>query len=133
MPSAPPESLPRLVPVNEAICEAGHGGPGRPGPSAGGRSRGLRQALAAEAAAEVVQLAAAAARPLAAGQGLEEVELALRAGLTRLGCSLLAADSGHRGPRTGCGAGHQAEFLSYRDKSVGTVLGLVTLNRAWHH
>ena len=74
---------------------------------------------------------------LAAGQGLEEVEVALRAGLTRLGCGLLegllAADSGHRGPRAGCGAGHQAELVSYRDKTVDTVLGPVTLNRAWYH
>jgi hypothetical protein len=46
---------------------------------------------------------------------------------------LLAADGGHRGPRVGCGAGHQAEFVSYRDKTVDTVLGPVTMNRAWYH
>jgi hypothetical protein len=65
------------------------------------------------------------------------VELAIRTAVTRLGGGmleeLLAADPGHRGPRTGCGAGHQAEFAGYRDKTVDTVLGPVTLNRAWYH
>jgi hypothetical protein len=46
---------------------------------------------------------------------------------------LLAADPGYRGPRAGCGAGHQAEFVSYRDKTFDTVLGPVTLHRAWYH
>jgi hypothetical protein len=61
----------------------------------------------------------------------------IRAGLIRLGASvledLLAADGGYRGPRTGCGAGHQAQFAGYRDKSVDTVLGPVALRRAWYH
>jgi hypothetical protein len=46
---------------------------------------------------------------------------------------LLAADPGYRGPRTGCGAGHQAAFVSCRDKTVDTVLGPVTISRAWYH
>jgi hypothetical protein len=46
---------------------------------------------------------------------------------------LLAADGGYRGPRAGCGQGHQAQFAGYRDKSVDTVLGAVTLRRAWYH
>jgi hypothetical protein len=65
------------------------------------------------------------------------VELAFRAGLTQLGGSLLgkllAADAGYRGPRAACGAGHQAEFVSYRDKTIDTVLGPVTICRAWYH
>jgi hypothetical protein len=77
------------------------------------------------------------AASLAGGEGIEAAELAIRAGLTRLGRGvledLLAADAGHRGPRAGCGAGHQAEFASYRDKTVDTVLGPVTLRRAWYH
>lgn len=55
------------------------------------------------------------------------MELALRAGLAQLGGglleSLLAADAGHRGPAVECGAGHQARFVSYRDKALDTVLG----------
>jgi hypothetical protein len=47
--------------------------------------------------------------------------------------NLLAADNGRRGPRVPCGNGHQAELVSYRDKVTGTVLGPVTLNRAWYH
>jgi hypothetical protein len=32
-----------------------------------------------------------------------------------------------------CGNGHQAEFADYRDKTFDTVLGPVTVNRAWYH
>jgi hypothetical protein len=46
---------------------------------------------------------------------------------------LLAADPGYRGPRVPCGQGHQAEFVSYRDKVIDTALGAVTLTRAWYH
>ena len=65
--------------------------------------KGLCEALAAEAAAEVGRLAAAVAASLAGGDGIEAAELAIRAGLTRLGRGvledLLAADAGYRGPR----------------------------------
>ena len=46
---------------------------------------------------------------------------------------LLAADRGYRGPRIPCGRGHEAVFAGYRDKSFDTVLGLVTVTRAWYH
>jgi hypothetical protein len=46
---------------------------------------------------------------------------------------LLAADRGYRGPRVPCGSGHQTAFAGYRDKSFDTVLGLVTVTRAWYH
>jgi len=65
------------------------------------------------------------------------VELAIRAAMTTVGASLLegllAADPGYRGPRIPCGSGHQAGFVSYRDKTVDTVLGPVTVTRAWYH
>ena len=68
---------------------------------------------------------------------MEAAEAVIRAGLLRLGGSmleqLLAADHGHRGPRVPCGQGHEAVFTGYRDKSFDTVLGLVTLTRAWYH
>jgi hypothetical protein len=61
----------------------------------------------------------------------------LRAGLLKLGGGmlgrLLAADPGYRGPRVDCGSGHQAAFVSYRGKVIDTVLGPVTLTRAWYH
>jgi hypothetical protein len=56
----------------------------------------------------------------------------LKVGAGRLG-ELLPADRGHRGPRVPCGNGHRAEFISYREKVIDTVLGPVTLNRAWYH
>lgn len=46
---------------------------------------------------------------------------------------LLAADTGYRGPRVDCGQGHHAEFVSYRDKRLDTVLGRITLRRAYYH
>ena len=77
------------------------------------------------------------AASLAGGEGIEAAELAIRAGLTRLGRGvpedLLAAGAGHRGPRVVCGAGHQAELASCRDKTVDTVPGPVTVSRAWYH
>lgn len=91
-----------------------------------------------EAAAEVERLAGLAARSLGTGGGgLEAVELAIRTAMARLGAGLLedllAADTGHRGPRVNCGAGHQAGFVSYRAKIIDTVLGPVSLHRAYYH
>jgi len=98
--------------------------------------RGLWDALVAEASAEVGRLAAEAARSLGCDGGLEAAEAVIRAGMLELGTGvlgkLLAADPGYRGPRVDCGAGHQAEFVSYRDKVIDTVLGPVTLTRAWY-
>ena len=57
--------------------------------------------------------------------------------MSRLGASLLqqllAADTGHRGPRIDCGAGHHAAFVGYRDKNLDTVLGRVVVRRAYYH
>src|SRR5207302_8301948 len=82
--------------------------------------------------------AAEAARVLGCGDaGMEAAEAVIRAGLLRLGGSmleqLLAADRGHRGPRVPCGQGHEAVFAGYRDKVIDTVLGPVALTRAWYH
>jgi hypothetical protein len=89
-------------------------------------------------AAEIGQLAAEAARSLGCGgAGLEAAEAVIRAGMLQAGCGmlgqLLAADPGYRGPRVPCGQGHEAEFISYRDKTFDTVLGPVTVLRAWYH
>jgi hypothetical protein len=83
-------------------------------------------------------LAAEAARSLGfGGAGLEAAEAVIRAGMLQAGCGmlgqLLAADPGYRGPRVPCGQGHEAVFVSYRDKVIDTVLGPVTLARAWYH
>ena len=63
--------------------------------------------------------------------------MAIRTAMLALGGSLLArllaADTGHRGPHVDCGDGHQAGFLAYRAKTIRTVLGPVTLRRAWYH
>ena len=65
------------------------------------------------------------------------LETAVRAAMSALGASLLerllAADTGHRGPRVDCGAGHQAGFVAYRVKKIDTVLGPIMLRRAYYH
>jgi hypothetical protein len=57
--------------------------------------------------------------------------------MLRVGCEvlgeLLSADPGYRGPRADCGRGHEAAFTGYRDKVIDTVLGPVTMRRAWYH
>ena len=45
----------------------------------------------------------------------------------------LSADPGYRGPWADCGHGHEAVFTGYREKVIDTVLGPVTLRRAWYH
>ena len=98
---------------------------------------GLFAALAEARSAEIARLAAGAARALGCDGGLGAAETVLRAGLLKLGGSmlgqLLSADPGQRGPRLPCGQGHEAEFTDYRDKVIDTVLGPVTLRRAWYH
>jgi hypothetical protein len=68
---------------------------------------------------------------------MEAAEAVIRAGMLKLGGGmlekLLAADPGYRGSRVPCGSGHEAEFTAYRDKVIDTVLGPVTLTRAWYH
>jgi hypothetical protein len=69
--------------------------------------------------------------------GLEAAETVIRSGMLQLGGSitgkLLAADPGYRGPRVDCGRGHLAAFAGYRDKVIDTVLGPVTISRAWYN
>ena len=100
--------------------------------------RGLYEQIAAEVAAEVERLAAVAVDSLGpSGAGLAAVELAIRTAMSRLGASLLqqllATDTGHRGPRIDCGAGHHAAFVGYHDKNLDTVLGRVVVRRAYYH
>ena len=68
---------------------------------------------------------------------MEAAEAVIRAGLLRLGGSVLeqlpAAECGHRVPRVPCGRGHETEFVSYRDNVTGTLLGPAALTRAWYH
>ncbi len=73
----------------------------------------------------------------AGSAGLDVLERAVRTAMTALGARMLAdllsLDTGYRGPSLDCGAGHRAEFVSYRDKTIDTVLGPVPLRRAYYH
>jgi len=82
-------------------------------------------------------LAVEALSSVAGSDGLRTLELAIRTAMQWLGGSLLedllSLDAGHRGPRVDCGRGHRAAFVGYRPKHLDTVLGPVTLRRAWYH
>jgi hypothetical protein len=85
----------------------------------------------------LAELAAASLGATGEGPGLAVVETAVRAAMTALGAQLLeqllGAETGHDGPRVDCGAGHQAGFVAYRAKTLDTVLGPITLRRAYYH
>ena len=74
---------------------------------------------------------------LGSGESLGMLEQAMRAALTSAGARLLeavlAGEDGYAGPRVKCGNGHQAVYAGVRAKTVTTVLGPVTLRRAWYH
>jgi hypothetical protein len=78
------------------------------------------------------------ARQRVGGVGLGATEFEVRGALHKVGSVLLeqllnADRGGHRGQRTPCGHGHQAEFIDYRTKHVQTILGGVKLRRAYYH
>jgi hypothetical protein len=75
---------------------------------------------------------------LSSGAGLGVLEQAMRAALTSAGGRLLEAvlaggGDGYAGPHAKCPDGHQAGYAGARDKTITTVLGPVTLPRAWYH
>lgn len=115
---------------------AGHARRGRSPPVRRGKG-GLAARLEEVAAAEIGKLAGIAAGMLGAGGGLGVLEQAMRAVLASAGARLLevvlAGDDGYRGPRAGCGNGHQASHAGRRDKVITTVLGPVRITRAWYH
>ena len=65
------------------------------------------------------------------------MEVAIRESMVKLGASLLeqllGADTGYGGGRIDCGAGHQAVFVSNRQKTFHTALGSIKLARAYYH
>jgi hypothetical protein len=74
---------------------------------------------------------------LGTGAALGVLEQAMRAALTSAGARLLeavlAGEDGYAGPHAACGQGHQAGYAGTRARTVTTVLGPVTLRRAWYH
>ena len=75
---------------------------------------------------------------LGSGAALGVLEQAMRAALAAAGAALLQAvldeqDDGYRGPHAACGCGGQAVYAGSRPKAITTVLGPVTLRRAWYH
>jgi hypothetical protein len=76
---------------------------------------------------------------LGAGAALGVLEDAMRAALASAGAALLQAvldqeGDGYAGPRAGCGGcGGQAAHAGRRPRTITTVLGAVTLQRAWYH
>jgi len=82
-------------------------------------------------------VAAATVGAGASGEGVAGLELAVRTAMGKLGASLLeqllGSDTGYAGPSIDCWDGHRAEFVSNRQKTFDTVLGPITLSRAYYH
>ena len=131
----------QVTEVNEAICAARPAVPGDDADASpsgpGGEKGGSGRPYAQEKAAELGRLAGEAARVLGCGDaGIGAAEAVLRAGLLRLGGSMLGEVLWAREPgaQHAVQPGHEAVFAGYRDKSFNTVLGpLVTVTRAWYH
>jgi hypothetical protein len=74
---------------------------------------------------------------LGSGAALSVPEDAMRAALAASGAVLQAVldgdGEGYCGPRAACGCGRQAGYAGSRAKTITTVLGPVTLQRAWYH
>jgi len=74
---------------------------------------------------------------LGSDAALGVLEQAMRAALACAGARLLetvlAGRDGSAGPHARCANGHQAVYAGCRDKTITTVLGPVTLRRAWYH
>lgn len=78
--------------------------------------------------------------PSGRGQGLdlEASEMAIRSAMHKAGGVCLgqvvnADGGGYRGATIGCGQGHEGEFIDYRQKQLLTVLGQVTVRRAYYY
>ena len=68
---------------------------------------------------------------------LEAFEMSIRSGMHGVGSKLLEtllnADNGYRGSAIACESGHAAVFVDYREKKLLTILGEVTVKRAYYH
>lgn len=68
---------------------------------------------------------------------LESVEMHIRASMHEAGRNmleqLLNAQNGYAGRTISCGNSHDFEFVGYREKRLLTVLGEVTIKRAYYH
>ena len=78
-----------------------------------------------------------AQRNVSGRSDLESLEMSIRSTMHRIGGrmleTLLNADGGdYRGRTIPCGQGHQYEFVEYRNKDLLTVLGPVTVQRAYY-
>jgi hypothetical protein len=67
---------------------------------------------------------------------MEATEMAIRSSMHEVGAMLLGqllqADAGYRGAHVPCGRGHEATFSEYRTKALHTVLGPLTIRRAYY-
>jgi hypothetical protein len=112
-------------------------------PGAGGGQRtvggkkNLFALIQAEIAREVDRLIGRIVGQGQALHDLEATEMAIRASMHQVGAMLLGqllqADVGDRAARVACGRGHEAVFVEYRTKAVQTVLGSLTIRRAYYH
>jgi hypothetical protein len=95
----------------------------------------MRTAVVAEVGGELARLwtdlVGAEDLPLETAEGTVR-DRVLALGARVLEASLAARGTGKAGPRIGCGCGGAAIFAGYRPKGVQTVVGWVTIRRAYY-
>jgi hypothetical protein len=97
----------------------------------GGQKRGLHAAIATEVAAEIAEL-------IGEGEGVAELEVAVRRQALAVAARVLerylnADTSDHVGPTAPCACGALARYAGRRTKRILTALGSLVLERAYDH
>ena len=110
-------------------------GRARGGRAGGGQKKGFSEAFAAEVVAEIDALVGPGA---ANGLDFEAIETAARRRALAVAARaverrLNADTSDHAGPTLRCGCGKAARYAGRRPKTFQTVLGEMTLTRAYYH
>jgi hypothetical protein len=114
----------------------GHGARGRGGRfSGGGRKKGLQEAFEAEVGAEVEALIGEGAASDIDFEALETATRreALKVAARAIERRLNADTSDHAGPMLPCACGGPAPYGGRHEKTFETVVGSVTLSRAYYH
>ena len=107
------------------------GGRDRGAARGGGRKKGLSTTLAAEVATEVAALIGGVSEFEALERGVRD--RALRLAARELEQRLNRDHSDHAGSGLPCACGRMARYAGRHSKGFQTVLGLVTLERAYYH
>ena len=123
----------KLIEINERICEL------KPMEDQSEGKKKLQAEILQESAREIRNLLKRAIWEMEQARGcdLQAVELGMRQAVHELGAGLMeklldADGGGYQGAHLKCACGQQARFVGYRGKKILTVVGEVSLRRAYY-